>query len=164
MSPPKVSVLAPKSSTTLITTLVKRSLVLKSQIGGSSCRQCKRTFKPESLQVHMRGCHAGISKPSVLRNQVSWELRYVALPLPLDWFRDCLIWLAIVNHEDGHFKFQNREWRCQVCNRPRWMFFQLFRWFHRGRRICVHYRPKEWPINVFWGHGPISLCLWCLHS
>lgn len=38
----------------------------------------------------------------------------------LDWSENCFIQLAIVNREDGHFKFQNRsELRCKSCKRSK---------------------------------------------
>ena len=41
----------------------------------------------------------------------------------LDWIRNSFIWLAIANHEDCHFRFQNRSFmRCKLNKRSKWRF------------------------------------------
>ena len=55
---------------------------------------------------------------------------------PLDQNRNCLMGLAIVNHKDCHFKFQNLSenyTRCKVYKRSEWNVFKVS---HRLSQLC----------------------------
>jgi hypothetical protein len=71
--------------------------------------------------------------------QPTMVLRYVALFWALDWIADHLIWLAIVNQEDCHYKFQTWIWNVKSRRGDGEESLLFYNWSHRSFALNLMY-------------------------